>query len=181
MDSMRKRDLELDLERDKDRHWQDGDLLSRLYGLAPEGGAPDEHLTSCGECSGRWEALRLARAETLSEAGIGLVPETRLLEQRRALWARIDHPHRFWFSKWAPVAATAVMLAAGIVLVHPARPISAPDPQARSQTAANAAASISDAELFSDLSTMASPAAPQAAEPIRGLFENSSSEEEGSF
>jgi hypothetical protein len=35
--------------------------------------------------------------------------------------------------------------------------------------------------LFSDLSAMASPAAPQAAEPIRGLFEDSNSEEEGSF
>jgi hypothetical protein len=177
MDSMRERDR----EPDNARHWEDGDLLRRLYGLEPEGAASDEHLASCGECSGRWEALRLARAETLSEAAGGLVPEPRLLEQRRALWARIDHPHRFWFSKWAPVAATAVMLVTGFVLMHPARPLSAPVSQTRSQTASIAAAPISDAELFSDLSAMASPAAPQAAEPIRGLFENSNSEEEGSF
>jgi hypothetical protein len=177
MDSMRERDR----ERENARHWQDGDLLRRLYGLEPEGAASDGHLTSCGECSGRWEALRLARTETLSEAGVGLVAETRLLEQRRALWARIDHPHRFWFSKWAPVAATAVMLVAGFVLMHPARPLPAPVSQASSQSRSNAAAPISDAELFSDLSAMASPAAPQAAEPIRGLFEDSNSEEEGSF
>jgi hypothetical protein len=169
MDSMR--------ERDNARHWDDGDLLRRLYGLAPEGGASDEHLTSCGECSGRWETLRRARAETLSESGAGLVAETRLLEQRRALWARIDHPHRFWFSKWAPVAATAVMLVTGFVLIHPGRPLVAP----ATQPTSSATASISDAELFSDLSVMAAPAAPQAAEPIRGLFEDSNSEEEGSF
>ena len=171
IDSTRERD------RDNARHWEDGDLLRRLYGLEPEGSVSEEHLTSCRECSGLWKALRLARAETLSEAGVDLVPEARLIEQRRALWARIDHPHRFWFSKWAPVAATAVMLVTGFVLIHPARPLVAPVTQTTSSTAAP----ISDAELFSDLSAMASPAAPQAAEPIRGLFENSSSEEEGSF
>jgi hypothetical protein len=165
-------------KREIDEHWRDGNLIRRLYGLAPEGGASDEHLTSCGECSSRWETLRLARLKTLTEAGSGLVPETRLLEQRRALWARIDHPRRFWFSKWAPVAATAMMLVVGLVLLQPARPLKAP----ASQAGLNAAAlSISDAELFSDLSAMASPAAPRAAEPIRGLFESSSSEQKGSF
>lgn len=164
-------------QKELERHWEGGDLLRRLYGMAPESGASDKHLTSCGECSSRWEALLLARAETLIEAAPGLIPEARLLEQRRALWARIDHPRRFWFSKWAPVAATAMMLAAGFVLLHPARPLPPPDSQAKSTVAA----SISDEDLFSELTTMAVPAAPRAAEPIRGLFENSSSEEEGSF
>jgi hypothetical protein len=164
-------------EPEDSRHWGDLDLLHRLYGLAPEGVASDEHLASCGECSSRWEALRLARAEALDNAGTGLVSETRLLMQRRALWARIDHPRKFWLSKWAPAAATAMMLVAGVVLLHPGRPLPAPV----SQSVSNGVASISDAELFSDLSAMASPAAPRAAEPIRGLFEDSSSEEEGSF
>lgn len=162
-------------------HWGDGDLLYRLYGLAPESAASDEHLASCGECSSRWESLRLARAETLSEAGTAFIPETRLQQQRRALWARIDHPHKFWFSKWAPVAATIMTLVVGFVLLDPAKPLPAPGSQARYQAKSSVAASISDAELFGDLSAMALPAAPQAAEPIRGLFENSSSEEEGSF
>ena len=170
MDSMREHKL-------AERHWDGGDLLRRLYGLAPEGDASDEHLTMCSECSSRWEELRLARIETLSESSAAVVPEAMLLAQRRALWARVDHPRRFWFSKWAPVAATAMMLVAGFVLLRPTQPLSAPGSQASSA----ATTSISDAELFGDLSAMASPAAPRAAEPIRGLFENSSSEEEGSF
>ena len=163
--------------RNDERHWQVDDLVRRLYGVAPESGVSEEHLGACRECSGRWEALRLVRAEYLSEAATGPVPEDRLTGQRKVLWARIDHPQRFWFSKWAPVAATAVILVTGFALMHPARPLVAPAPRA----ASHASAPISDAELFNDLSAMASPAAPQAAEPIRGLFENPSSEEEGSF
>jgi hypothetical protein len=75
-----------------------------------------------------------------------------------------------------------MMLAAGLVLLHPDRPAQAPMPQASvSALSSNSAAQISDAELFSDLSAMASPTAPKAAEPIRGLFENSGTEEEGSY
>lgn len=164
-------------EREDNRHWGDGDLLHKLYGLAPEGGASEEHLSSCVECSGRWEALSLARTEMLGDVGIHLVSETRMVKQRRALWARIDHPRKFMLLKWAPAAATAMMLVVGSLLLHPFQP---PQPPA-SQVGSNGVASISDAELFSDLSAMASPAAPRAAEPIRGLFENPSSEEEGSF
>lgn len=166
--------------RNNERHWQHEDLLRKLYGLAPECGASEQHLVDCDECSGHWEALRLVRAEYLSEAGTRLVAEGRLIAQRRSLWARIDHPHRFWLSKWAPVAATSMMLAAGLVLLHPSRP--APAPQtSRTAGQATSAAQVSDAELFSDLSAMASPATPRAAEPIRGLFENSGSDEEGSY
>ena len=169
----------IDSKREDSTHWADEDLLRRLYGLAPESGASDAHLTSCAECYERWGALLLARAETLSEAGACLVPEDRIVEQRKALWARIDHPRRF--SKWAPVAATAMMLAAGIVLLHPGQPLPERDLRAGSRTVSSATASISDAELFSDLSAMASSAPPRAIEPIRGLFENSSLESEGSF
>jgi hypothetical protein len=168
--------------RSDERHWQDDDLFRKLYGLAPESGVSGEHLNACRECSERWEALQLGRAEYLSEAEAGLVPEDRLIEQRKSLWARIDHPRRFGFSKWAPVAATSMMLAAGLVLLHPDRPAQAPMPQASvTVPSSNSAAQISDAELFSDLSAMASPTAPKAAEPIRGLFENSGTEEEGSY
>jgi len=162
-------------------HWGDGELLDKLYGMAPENGAFDQHLAACTACSGRWEALQLVRAEILREAGAGLVPEARLIGQRKALWARIDHPSRFWLSKWAPVAATAMMLVAGLVLLHPDRPPLATNSQIGYQANTGAAASISDAQLFSDLSMMASASAPRAAEPIRGLFENSSSKEGGSF
>lgn len=155
------------------RHWEDSDLLLKLYGLAPEGGASEEHLVSCEECSRRWAALRSARIETLGEVGAGLVPETRLLAQRRAIWARIEHPRRSWLLKWAPVAATATMLVAGLVLLHPVRPVPAP----ASQQAESSVAPISDAELFSDLADMASASAPRAADPIRGLFQNSDFED----
>jgi len=169
----------------EERHWQDDDLLRKLYGLEPERAVSGEHLAVCPECSGRWEKLQLARAKSLSEAGTGVVPDERLLAQRKAVWARIDHPRRFWMSKWAPAAATSLMLAAGVLLLHPQRPLPAPA-QPASRTAqvsakAAAAAQISDAELFSDLSAMASPAAPKAVEPIRGLFESSGTDEEGSY
>lgn len=170
----------MDPIRNDERHWQDDDLFRKLYGLAPESGVSDRHLAACRGCSGRWEALQLIRAEYLSEAEAGLVPENRLMEQRKSLWVRIDHPRKFWLAKWAPVAATSMMLAAGLVLLHPDRP--APVSQTgQAERQSNGAAQISDAELFSDLSAMASPAAPKAAEPIRALFEDSGSEEEGSF
>lgn len=172
----------MDPMRNDERHWQDDDLFQKLYGLAPESGVSDQHLIACRECSGRWEALQLVRAEYLSEAEAGLVPESRLIEQRKSLWVRIDHPRRFWLSKWAPVAATSMMLAAGLVLLHPDRPAQAPISQTSvAARPSNAAAQISDAELFSDLSAMAAPVTPKAAEPIRGLFEDSGSEEEGSY
>lgn len=172
----------IDSMREDSLHWADDDLLRRLYGLAPDSAASDQHLASCVKCSGRWEALLLARAETLNEAGVCVVAEDRIAEQRKALWARIDHPGRFWLSRWAPVAATTVMLVAGLVLLHPARPLPASDAQAGYRSASGSApASISDAQLFSDLSAMAAPGPSRAVEPIRGLFENSSSEEEGSF
>lgn len=171
----------IDSKREDSTHWTDEDLLRRLYGLVPESGASDAHLISCAECYDRWGALLLARAETLSGAGACLVPEDRIVAQRRALWARIDHPRRFWFSKWAPVAATAMMLAAGLVLFRPAQPLPASNTQAARSAPVSVPASISDAELFSDLSAMASSAPPKAIEPIRGLFENSSLENEGSF
>ena len=159
-------------------HWQPDDLLRKLYGLEPERGATELHLVACGECSGRWESLRLMRAEGLGVSTVGLVPERRLIEQRRALWARIDHPRRFWFSKWAPVAATSMLLAAGLVLLQPPQPIQSPAPMAGRSAAET---TVSDAELFSDLSAMAVPSAPRAAEPIRALFEVAGSEDEGSF
>ena len=171
-----------DLTRDDERHWQDDDLFRKLYGLSPESLVSEAHLVACRECSSRWMALRLARTESLREAQDGLVPESWLHEQRRALWARIDHPRRFWLSKWVPVAATSMMLAVGLVLLHPARPLPAPVSHAsRSANQSNTAAPVSDAELFSDLSAMASPTTPRAAEPILGLFENSGAEEERSF
>jgi hypothetical protein len=160
-----------------DRHWEGGDLLRKLYGLVPEGGASEEHLTLCGECSGRWAALLLTRQSALSEASADSVPETRLIAQRRALWERIDHPRRFLLAKWAPAVATALMLVVGVVLLHPPQP----QPAQGSHAQSVGAPSISDAELFGDLSAMAAPAAPRAAEPIRGLFESSSSQEEESF
>jgi len=163
----------------EERHWSEGDLLLKLYALAPEDGASDGHLGSCHECCVRWEALRAARTEVLLESAGQSIPESRLLAQRKAVWARIDHPGKFLFSKWAPVAATAMMLVTGIVLLNPG---SSPLATGMQSPAGNSGtASISDAQLFSDLSTMAASTTPRAVEPIRGLFESSSSKEEGSF
>ncbi len=161
-------------------HWSEGDLLLKLYVLAPEDGASDAHLSSCHECSVRWEALRAARAEVLLESTGQLISEPRLLAQRKAVWARIDHPGKFLFSKWAPVAATAMMLVTGLVLLNPGSAQWA-GRQSGPQTSSGSTAQISDAQLFSDLSTRAASSTPQAVEPIRGLFESSSSKEEGSF
>ena len=170
-----------DMMPENERHWQDDDLFLKLYGLSPENLASEAHLVACRECSSRWMALQLARAESLRGAQTGVVSQSRLSAQRKAFWARVDHPRKFWLSKWVPVAAMSVTLAAGLALLHPARPRPASVPQTQASAHRSSAAPVSDAELFSDLSAMALDTTPRPAEPIRGLFQSSGAEEERSY
>lgn len=136
------------------KHWQEEDLLARLYGLTPE--AEDAHLAACLDCRARWDTLVAARRGVLVEP---LVPEYILHAQRRAIFARIDRARSPW--RWipVPVLATAAVLALGIALHQPA-PVPAPQ-----QTAA-----ISDTQLMNEIATMANQEEPRATETLKGLF-----------
>jgi hypothetical protein len=153
--------------REETRHWSDDELLRRVYGVAGEGAVSEAHLEHCAECGARWQQLLSRRAATLGLAAEGSVSEERLQRQRQAVWARIERRPGVWFRKWAPAAAAACMLAAGIFLLHPPGLLPAPRPFHVS----NAPAQISDAQLFNDVAVLSSPEAPRAAAPIRGLFE----------
>lgn len=149
-------------------------MIERVYGLVPEGAVSDAHLDECAECGARWRQLLSRRANAVNVAEAGDVSEARLQRQRQAVWERIERPQGFWLWKWAPAAAAAGMLAAGLFLLHP--PGFAP--ASRRPPASTTAAQLSDAQLFNDVAALSSPEAPRAAEPIRGLFEERSETQE---
>ena len=153
--------------REETRHWSDDDLLRRTYGLAGEDTSAEAHLDQCPECGARWRQLQSRRANAVSLAEAGAVSEERLQRQRAAVWERIERPHAFWLWKWAPAAAAACMLAAGVFLLHPP----GFSPQPRPLPVSTAVAQLSDAQLFNDVAALSSPEAPLGAAPIRGLFE----------
>jgi hypothetical protein len=164
--------------REKTQHWSDDELLRRVYGVVSEGAVaeahPDAHLDECPECGAKWRELLSRRAAILSLAGSAGVSEERLQRQRQAVWARIERRPGLRFWQWAPGAAAAGMLAAGILLLH--TPGFSPVPRPR--PAVSAAAQISDAQLFNDVAVLSAPEAPRAAAPIEGLFEERRDTEE---
>ena len=160
--------------REETRHWSDDELLRRVYGLAGEGAVSDPHLDHCPECGARWRQLLSRRADAVSLAKAGSVSEERLQRQRAAVWERIERPHAFWLWKWAPAAAAACMLAAGLFLLHP--PGFSPVP--RPLPASSVPAQLSDSQLFNDVAALSGPEAPRGAAPIRGLFEERRETEE---
>ncbi len=132
-------------------HWNDDELMERLYGLGPE----DGHLRECAACGARWRALLQARGRVLEPPPIA---EELLAAQRRAIYTRLEQPvsRRGWFS-FAPAAvATAAVLLLAVLLRGPA-------PRTNSEP--------SDTELFADVFVLAQGTEPQAVEPIHALFE----------
>jgi hypothetical protein len=131
------------------RHWDDQELIERLYGLGPE----DGHLDECERCAARMSALLSARGQVLSPP---VVSEELLARQRLAIRRSLQAPvaHRGWLPYVSAMATTAVLLLA--VLLY--RPAPAPKPP-------------SDAEFFAEVYSLASSSEPVAAEPIHALFE----------
>ncbi len=93
------------------------------------------------------------------------VPAEFLARQRRSIYRRMESPRRSWLARrWAlSFAILLLLIAGGITLEHhyktaPAVPV-------------NAAAQVSDEQLFSDLSAMDQTNEPKAIQPMHGLFE----------
>jgi hypothetical protein len=79
-----------------------------------------------------------------------------LAAQRRSIYRRLDEPHRQWPSlRWAlSLAMLLLMLAGGLTL----------------ERRHKAAQTISDEQLFSDLSAMEQSNEPKAIQPMHELF-----------
>jgi anti-sigma factor RsiW len=131
-------------------HWQEDDLIARLYGVGPE----NNHLDTCAECGRRWRELVERRSAVLQAPA---VPEALLAAQRRAVLARVrgGEPHPLW--RFAPAFAVAALLLVSITVnfPSPAPPVVA----------------SSDAQLFSEIFTSISSAEPHAVAVVEGLFE----------
>jgi len=132
------------------RHWDDSELIERLYGLGPQ----DGHLEECQVCAGRWQALLATRGQVLrrsaSEELLAHAPNLHHLVLERPA-------RRFRWLTYASATVTAVVLLA-VLLYRPA-PVRNPIPPP------------SDAEFFADIYSIAGNTEPAAAEPIHALFE----------
>ncbi len=160
--------------REETTHWSDDDLLRRLYGLESESAVAEAHLDECSECGARWQELQSRRAAALDDSSAKSVSAERLQRQRTAVWDRIERRRGFWTWKWVPAAAAAGVLAAAILLLHPAGFAPAP----RRLAAQSSPAQLSDAQLFNDVAALSAPEAPRAAAPMRSLFEDRKETEE---
>ncbi len=84
-----------------------------------------------------------------------------LAAQRRSIYRRLDEQRGNWISmRWAlSLALLLLMFAGGLTL------------QRRFKTAPGISSTISDDQLFSDLSAMEQSNEPKAIEPMHGLFQ----------
>jgi hypothetical protein len=144
------------------KHASDDELLAYLY--AGETGA-GSHIAGCRECRFRLEGLRNSRAEIEAQyrPEEDVSPEF-LASQRRHIYARIDRGDasnwRFMLRRWtSPLAAAALVVAAGITLVEQRPHPSAQHPK------------ISDEQLAVEIDQFASDVDTEPTAPLRALFE----------
>jgi anti-sigma factor RsiW len=133
------------------RHWNDEELIARLYGAGPV----DRHLEECGECAARWRKLLAERERLVTEEPVS---EEFLAAQRQAVYKRLEAGRfrRRWVAVGPPALATAAVVLLGIVLHRPS-PVAPRD--------------LSDAELFAESYSLAQSLEPVAVEWMHGLFE----------
>jgi len=131
------------------KHWTEDDFKQWLYDLKRE----DHHLEECPECRGEMERLRMARARITEQPEIS---EDFLAAQRRGIYRRLHEPRHNWFAlRWALPVAMVLVMVFGLTL----------------QRGRRSAASISDEQLFSDLTAIEQSAEPKAIAPMHKLFE----------
>jgi anti-sigma factor RsiW len=158
--------------REANVHWSDEDLLNRLYGaVARSEAAAERHLESCPECAARWEELRRRRATVLAHAAAGPARPF----DGAAFWARVEARRSGWAAPWLRTAMTGALLAAGVLLLAPAR-----EPVATPRVGARATAPNGDDELLRELSTLSAPEYLSVGEPVRALFEEAGPDDEES-
>jgi hypothetical protein len=140
-------------------HWTDEQIVDHIYGVGPA----DGHIDNCQECAGRFLAFQQRRLSLDSAA-----PSEEALSgdfiaaQRRAIYAKIGEPRRFWsllpLRRVASAAATVVVLAGAFLFYQ--------DRQARQV----ARAQVSDAQLAQEVSQMAFDTEPVSTAPLKALF-----------
>lgn len=135
-----------------DRHWNDDEILARLYDVGPE----DGHLEACDECRKRLEALQLRRKSL--RAREPEVPADFLAGQRHTIYERLERKPLLFRPQLAPSLAALLLV---LVIMTVFRP--APQRQAMGP--------VSDANVFEDVFKIATSIEPSAVEPVRSLFE----------
>lgn len=134
------------------RHLSDDEMIGRLYGLSSSN---DSHLENCPACTSRQSELAAKRARLAPAVEVS---SEFLAAQRRNIYSRLEQPSRSRL-RWVPAFAAACLLAVGVAVYHPSpAPVQHPEP--------------ADAQLFSDVYSMAQSTEPLAAEPIHALLED---------
>jgi hypothetical protein len=159
-----------DLQNRNGLHWNDDDLLDRLYALSEPAGKDASHLDSCVECGARWQALTARRASVAAGDGpaAGAMDEQMLRRQREKIWQRVGEASRPWFWRAVPAAATALMLMVGVALNTSPAPEALEQKMAMSQQATPA---VSDDQFFSEIASVANSEEPSSAAAMRNLFD----------
>jgi anti-sigma factor RsiW len=154
-------------------HWTDEQLVQYVYGVGPQDheGKQDNHVESCDECRSRLTAMQLSRRyiETHDTGDAGLNADA-LAAQRRAIWARLEHPPSLWqtlrFQVWAPAACALLVLSAGFAAWEHRAVWEQPS------QAELLRAKVSDEQLADEVGQVANHIEPEAAAPLQALFEN---------
>lgn len=144
-------------------HWTDDELIEHLYGVGTNSG----HLDGCRECQERLRAAQIRRqaleADFAASGGVTTVSHEFLMAQRRGIYAKLSQPASHWTSismgRWAPAAATLLVVAGGLVVY---------DQRSRHERVDR---SVSDVQLARDVSCMAADSEPRSTAPLRALFE----------
>jgi hypothetical protein len=147
------------------KHWNDVELIARIYGVGPDGMEHVRHFDSCAECQAKLLAMSARRALTTVEPPI---PDSRLRAQREQIYRRLESglSWRVWLRPVSAAACVAVLVA-GWALHRPV-PIAVPEASSPAATA-----TISDEQLFTEIASVVNEQEPRAASPIRGLFAES--------
>lgn len=131
------------------KHWTENDFQEWLYGLKEE----DRHLEECPECRGEKDRLRMERARIMQQPELS---QDFLAAQRRSIYRRFDEPRHNWVPlRWALPVAMVLVMVFGLTLQRGSRSVS----------------TISDEQLFSDLTAIEQSAEPKAIAPMHKLFE----------
>jgi len=140
----------------RDRHWNDDELIARLYGIGPL----DGHLEECEDCAGRWRQLLAARERVLQPPEVS---EERMAALRRAVCDPLEQPARpTWRPGFAGALASLALLVLAILLSRPA-----PSPQPLMAVSS----APSETELFAEIYDTVQTTEPLAVAPIHSLFE----------
>jgi hypothetical protein len=136
-------------------HWTDDEILEALYGLRPE----DAHLRNCMDCHERWQnAVEQRRWVAKGQT----VPVELLIAQRSRIYDRVESRGFGLGVRLSPALAAVAVVVMGLF-------VSAPQPKA--DPAVSPMSAKSDAQFFSEISSMVDSAEPRAAAPIRNLFQ----------